>query len=240
MLKKLLAALGAVLKNYAEQEKVIKAMAGFCGVSISEIKIWLTGKKQPRGLPLIKIREVFVCSGFKVPEYDKLTEPLKYLFLLLAYNCFDSRKLYLELDYKHHDEFLRPLTIGDNMPGPKRIDRISEFCQKNWDVISSVKRFDVLKPISHLINIFLVGSDGLVTNQTANIRGLVTATNELLAIILPAVNDLLDASVEDRQVFRDKINSSDQNLLFDFSNNLYNCSESVNKICTETAMKKLK
>lgn len=241
MLQKLLIAFLAIAKGHAQYQLILKKLLQFCDISLEELEIWLGGGRRPRGLKFIKLREAFVGSGFVIEEYQQLAQSLQDACLLLAYDVIKSQEVCVQLGYKHHDEFLRPLTTGDRMPGQARLDAMNKLFSPYFsESLFKLNRFNDLYSLREMVTDLALNGEVKKSFDSGNFQHLIKALSELIIMGIPAAEILVDANVEARNKFRDEINSSDGNMLFDFSNRLHNFSVLIESLCSETAHKNFK
>ncbi len=215
---------------------VIEFIAAFCGVSVEVVESWVRETAVPRGIVLIKLREIFIGAECTFIEYERIPDPFKTISVLLAYDIINIKdEPYLKMGIPFKDDFLRPIT-GDRVPGEKRLRNVSKFCGAFEDqLIKAIderdERFKMIREICQLMDTSKVVQS---TVDKEVFKHLFTSVDEIISVLMPMAEKLLKGTAEERQALHDTVNT---NKLFTTTNNVYNFAIVMGGLSTETARK---
>ncbi len=216
---------------------VIKLIGDFCGVSKDVVISWISETAVPRGIVLIKLREIFVGAGCTFSEYERIPDPFKDISILLAYDIINIKdNPYLKMGIPFKDDFMRPIT-GDRIPGKERLKKVAQFCAVFDEEIFQAKdarpeRFKIIQEICSAMDTNEVVQP---TVDAQAFKKLLSSVDNIITVLSPLAETLVNGTAGERLALRELINAEDRKKLFNISNNLYNFSKSVESLCGEDA-----
>lgn len=209
-------------------ETVRRALLAYTSASRKAVSDWLKEKSSPLSLHFIKVRSFLQRAGYTVTDYEALPPELKKLSDLLGRGVITPEQANEALGYHDQYEVIRLVsTRGRHVMKSRRVaieklyrDALRERTkQERSQTDLSIPATD--REIA-----------GSAPTRDTILPEMFLGMKSFVALTVPIAEEMLQASPEDRQRFRQEVGTK---RLFDFSNNLHRFSQIVNALCSEKA-----
>lgn len=239
--KKFIGNLGDFLKKSRKRYlHFVAIVSSFCGVSERSVENWFDGVFFPKGITLLKFREVFANSVlYNLEDMKVLPKELRLFAKLIAHGKITVEDACKEIGFSSKDELLRPLT-GFRFPGKERMQKIQSLVEKSGNQLNEAS-MAVYGNFSEFETLFAeVANTGAIPpvpahSKTVKPKNLINALGGIRVLISAAKGDIAalhNGSPEDRQSFRNDIGTKE---FFDISNEINEFYDSIVPFSSETA-----
>lgn len=239
--KEFIGNLGDFLKNQKSYLHFITIVSSFCGVSKRSVESWLDGTFFPKGITLLKFREVFANSVlYSFDDMKVLPRELRLFAKLIVHGTITVEDACKEIGFSSKDELLRPLT-GFRFPGKERMEKIQNLIERcseslNESSIAVYKHFSGFELVFRKIaNLTETPISVPTHNKTTKSENLINALGGIKLLISASKSDidaLYNGSPEERQLFRDIIGTEN---LFHTTNDFFGFCKKIESLSSETA-----